>query len=76
MENQTYSSTDLAAAQNMLELHFAKLKKAAAQGNYPEVCMAILALENESANAGRIAASLSLSKHLEQVPRMSRGANY
>lgn len=62
---------NLEAAQDLLNIHMAKLKSAIAENKYPEVCSALRAIANESENAGRIAAQLSLNDHLDKTPRFS-----
>ena len=54
-----YQKVDLVAAQHLLTIHTAKLTKAIEVENFAEACTAIRAIEDECANASRIAATLS-----------------
>lgn len=72
-----YTKADLVAAQNLLNIHNAKLKKAVDSENFAEACSAIRAIEDECEHASRIAATLSFKSRelaVNQAPRMSRGA--
>jgi hypothetical protein len=61
-----YTYSDLVAAKNLLNLHMAKLQKAVDANDYPTVCSALRAMQDECENGGRIAAQLSLRNHLDR----------
>lgn len=65
-----YQHADLAAAENMIQLHLAKLQKARQANDYPGACAALRAIQSETQNASQIATSLSLNAHLQaRMPR-------
>jgi len=66
-----YKKADLQASINLMNIHLAKLNKAidGDDENYPEACSAIRAIQDECANASRVAATLSLSAHLHSNQR-------
>lgn len=70
-----YKHEDMLAAFNLLNIHTLKLGKALDVNNYAEACRAIRAIEDECANASRIAAVLSFkSRNNDSAARISRAA--
>jgi hypothetical protein len=73
-----YLKADLVAAQHLLAIHTAKLTKAVESDNFAEACTAIRAIEDECANASRIAATLSFKareSNNQNTPRIQRCGN-
>lgn len=69
MDVQRYQKQDLSAAMNLMNIHMAKLTKAVEANRYPEACSALRALQDECNNASKVAATLSLSSHLNDQRR-------
>jgi hypothetical protein len=67
-----YKPEDLVAAENIIDIQLAKLKKATKKNDWPSACAAIRALQGEIDHASSIAGALTLSAHLEsQEPRFA-----
>lgn len=69
MDVQRYQQQDLSAAMNLMQIHMAKLTKAVETNRYPEACSALRAIQDEVTNASKVAATLSLSSHLNDQRR-------
>ncbi|OZY84849.1 hypothetical protein CBP51_16950 [Cellvibrio mixtus] len=69
MDVQRYQKQDLSAAMNLMNIHMAKLTKAVESNSYPEACSALRAIQDECNNASKVAATLSLSSHLNDQRR-------
>lgn len=69
MDVQRYQKQDLSAAMNLMNIHMAKLTKAVESNSYPEACSALRAIQDECNNASKVAATLSLSSHLNELRR-------
>lgn len=69
MDVQRHQKQDLSAAMNLMNIHMAKLTKAVESNSYPEACSALRAIQDECNNASKVAATLSLSSHLNDQRR-------
>lgn len=69
MDVRSYQQKDLSAAMNLMQIHMAKLTKAVETNRYPEACSALRAMQDEVNNASKVAATLSLSSHLNDQRR-------
>lgn len=66
-----YKPADVEAAENLMQIHLAKLTKAREAGDWPAACSAIRALGAECDHASRIATTISLHSHLDHEPRFA-----
>lgn len=69
MEVQRYQKHDLQSAMKLINIHMTKLNSAIESNNYPEACSALRAMQDECSNANKMAATLSLSSHLNSLRR-------
>lgn len=69
MEIQRYQKHDLQSAMKLINIRMTKLNSAIESNNYPEACSALRAMQDECSNASKMAATLSLSSHLNSLRR-------